>query len=338
MAVKFVEVVRSNLLESVHLGSLAVVHSDGRLLRSLGDIDRKTYFHSSAKPLQGIASLDAGIVEEFEMDLREIAMIISSHSGEREHIEALEGLSKKIGVNADSIECGISDPVGTDVLRELYTSGRSVGKLHCNCSGKHLGMLAACLAKGYPTADYHRKSHPIQERVKRVLTEFCAVPSDSVPDGIDGCTVPVYAFPLRNMALAYANLCNPDFLGGKYKKSQNYVLSAMTMYPEYVAGKRRLDTVLMKRFGSRVVCKVGAEGVYCAGLIGKATGIALKIEDGGLRAAGPAIIETLLQLGILNDEEAEGMREFWKPSLFNNKGEIIGEIRPVFRLPEKPQE
>lgn len=332
MSVKLVEVIRSNLVESVHLGSLAVVHSDGRLLHSLGDADRPTYFHSSAKPIQGIASLDAGIVEDFSLDLKEVAVIISSHSGESEHIEVLEGLMKKTGAGTDDMECGISDPVGTTVLRELFTSGRTISKLHCNCSGKHLGMLAACRVLGYSTKDYHRKNHPIQERVKRVISEFCKVPSESVADGVDGCTIPVYAVPLKNMALAYANLCNPDFMDGKYKKSQNYILSAMTMYPEYVAGKGRLDTVLMKRFGTRVICKVGAEGVYCAGLIGKSTGIAIKIEDGAIRATTPALLETLLQLGVLEDEEVEGMREFWKPSLFNNKAEVIGEIRPAFRL------
>lgn len=332
MSVKLVEVIRSNLIESVHRGSLAIVNSDGKLLHGLGDVDRPTYFHSSAKPLQGIASLDAGIVEKFGLDLKEVAIMISSHSGESEHIEVLGGLMKKIGIGTEALECGIADPIGSDVLRELYTAGRTISKLHCNCSGKHLGMLAACSAMGYSTKDYNQKNHPVQERVKRVITEFCGVPSERMADGIDGCTVPVYAVPLRNMALSFANLCNPDFLDGKYKKSQNYILSAMTMYPEYMAGKRRLDTVLMKRYGSRVIGKVGAEGVYCAGLIGKATGIAIKIEDGSARATSPVILETLLQMGILNDEEVEGMKEFWKPSLFNNKGEVIGEIRPSFGL------
>lgn len=332
MSVKLVQVMRSNLVESTHMGSLAVVNSEGGLLHSLGNPDRPTYFHSSAKPLQGVVATDAGIVEEFGLDLKEVAVIISSHSGESEHIGVLESLMEKIGVGTVDMECGIADPVGSNVLREIYTSGRAVTKLHCNCSGKHLGMLAACKVLGYPAKDYHRKDHPIQERVKRVISEFCSLPSESLADGVDGCAVPVFAVPLKNMALAYANLCNPDFMGGKYKKSQNYVLSAMTMYPEYVAGKERLDTVLMKRFGTRVICKAGAEGVYCAGLIGRSTGIAMKIEDGALRATTPVLLETLLQLGVLKDEEAEGMREFWKPSLYNNKAEVIGEIRPVFKI------
>lgn len=332
MSAKLVEVVRANLIESVHMGSLAVVSSAGGLLHGLGDVDRPTYFHSSAKPLQGIAALDAGIAEEYGLDLREIAVMISSHSGESEHIGVLEGIMEKIEVGEEALECGISDPVGRDVLKELYESGSALSKLHCNCSGKHLGMLAACKVKGYRTEDYHRKDHPVQERIKRVLAEFCGVSEESMADAVDGCTVPVYAVPLRNMALAYANLCDPGFMGGKYEKSQNYILSAMTLYPEYVAGKDRLDTVLMKRFGSRVVVKAGAEGVYCAGLIGRATGIALKIEDGALRAASPAIFEALLQLGVLSDEEAEDLNEFRRPPLLNNKGEAIGEIRPVFRL------
>ena len=146
------------------------------------------------------------------------------------------------------------------------------------------------------------------------------------------CSVPVFAMPLKNMAQAYANLCNPGFMDGKYSKSQNYVISAMTMYPEMVAGNGRIDTELMKRCGSRVIGKIGAEGVYCVGMLGQGKGAALKIEDGSARAVGPAAMELLVQLKLIDKAEAESMKEFWNPPVLNNKGEVAGEIRPVFKL------
>lgn len=326
-----VQMTRSGLVESIHQGNIVVTAANGEVIYKLGDSERMTYFHSSAKPIQGLAMLETGIAEKFGLDLREIALMISSHSGEKEHIEVLKKLMDKIGVDDEALECGIAEPVSREVVKELFTAGQCFTKLHVNCSGKHLAFIAACKAMGYPVKDYHRPDHPVQKIVSRVITEF----SGSKPNlitGVDGWSVPVFALPLKNMANSYANLCNPSFIDGKYSKSQNYITSAMTMYPEMVAGKGRLDTELMKRCGSRVIGKIGAEGVYCAGILGKGMGVAIKIEDGSLRAVGPAIMELLVQLDVITGDEAEAMKEHWHPDVLNNKGEIVGEIKSVFRL------
>ena len=55
-----------------------------------------------------------------------------------------------------------------------------------------------------------------------------------------------------------------------------------------VAGTDRFDTRLMEILGERAFIKVGAEGVYCAALPELGYGIALKIDDGGTRAAEAA--------------------------------------------------
>ena len=332
MPEKLVEMIRAELVESIHVGNIAVVASNGNVLYELGDSGRVTYFHSSAKPIQGISMLETGIVEKFKLDLREIALMISSHNGEKEHIEVLQSLMDKIGVADEALECGIAEPVSKDVLKELFTAGLSVTKLHCNCSGKHLGFLAASKVMGYPLEGYHKPDHPIQKSVRKVITDFCGAKPDYITNGVDGCSVPVFAMPLKNMAMSYANLCNPAFMDGKYSKSQNYITSAMTMYPEMIAGTDRIDTVLMKRCGSRVIGKIGAEGVYCAGILGKGIGAALKIEDGSHRAVGPAVMELLLQLKVITEDEAVSMKEFWNPPVLNNKGEVTGEIKPVFKL------
>ena len=332
MPEKLVEMIRSELVESVHEGNLVVAASSGNIIYELGDSERVTYFHSSAKPIQGIAMMETGIAEKFGLDLKEIALMISSHNGEKEHVDVLTGLMEKIGVGDEALECGIAEPVNRDVLKELYSAGLSVTRLHCNCSGKHLGFIAASKVMEYPLEGYHKPDHPIQKSVRKIITEFSGAKPDLISCGIDGCSVPVFAIPLRNMAVSYANLCNPGFMGGKYGKSQNYVTSAMTMYPEMVAGKGRIDTELMKRCGSRVIGKIGAEGVYCAGILGKGIGMAVKIEDGSTRAVGPVIMELLLQLEVITREEAEILKEFWNPQVLNNKGEVIGEIKPVFKL------
>lgn len=332
MSVKLVEMLRSNLVESTHAGCIVVMTSDGKMLHKLGDPERLTYFHSSAKPLQGIAMLETGIADKFCLNLKEIALLISSHSGEKEHIEVLKTLMEKLDVDETALECGIAEPVNKSVLKELFSTGQPISKLHCNCSGKHLGFIAASKVMGYTLEGYHRREHPIQKSVKKIIAEFSCMEPEAISNGIDGCTVPVFAIPLKHMALAYANLCDPCFMGSRYAKSQNYITSSMSMYPEMVAGEGRLDTVLMKLYGSRVIGKSGAEGVYCAGLPGKGTGVAVKIEDGSYRAVGPVIIDLLLQMKVIEEDEAENMKEFWNPPVVNNKGERIGELRAAFVL------
>ena len=327
-----VEVLRGNIVESIHRGNIVVVDCEGRILHRCGDIYHPTFMRSASKPIQAIAALEYGIAEEFGLDLAEIAIIMSSHSGEKIHLDVLKGVIRKLGIGIEDLQCGTHDPLGIDAARELISKGRTPNSLHCNCSGKHLGQLAASKLKGVPLEEYYKPGSGIQPEIKEILLRFSGVEEAQLKLGIDGCGLPVYCMPLENMALAYANLCNDNFMNGKYARSQNYVISAMTVHPEMIGGKGRFDTELMRHFGDRLVGKFGDEGVYCVGLIGKGTGIALKIEDGHTRAVGPAILETLRQLGIIKAEEMTPLKDFWNPPIMNHRGEFVGAIRAAFRL------
>lgn len=332
MTVKLVEVTRNGLVDCTHWGHLVVADFDGNILYRLGDPDRLTFFRSSFKPLQAIAAIEKGIVEEYKLGLEEIALIVSSHSGEKRHIEILKSIMEKTGIEEEQLECGIHDPYGKEAAKELYMSGESATRLHCNCSGKHLGMMAAVKAMGLPVKGYSALDHQIQNDIDEIIKHFCAVEPGNAKRGIDGCGAPVYAIPLKNIARGYANLCNPDLMEGRYKKSQNYVISAMTMYPLLVAGKDRFDTILMERFGDRLISKMGAEGIYCAGLPGKGVGMAIKIEDGNSRATAPTALRLFEKMGVISRDEYESMEEFANPAIRNHRGEKAGEIRAVFEL------
>ena len=332
MPVKLAEVYRGRVLESTHAGSIVAADSKGNILFTLGEPERKTFFHSAAKPLQSIAALEAGAVEKFGFDLKEIAIMMSSHSGQKEHIETLHGIMAKLGINEDTLQCGIHEPLDKEEAKELRAAGLLPTKLHCNCSGKHLSFIAASLTKGLPVEEYHFPDRILQNDVRKVISDFGRLQYEDIITGIDGCSVPVYGMPLVNMAIAYANLCSEDFLDGRYKKSQNYILSAMTMYPEMIAGRDRFDTEAMKFFGDRLITKMGAEGICCIGLVGKGTGIAIKIEDGSARAVEPVALETLLQMKILSQDEAVKLEKHRKPQILSHKGEKIGEVVADFKL------
>ncbi|MDP4181766.1 MAG: asparaginase [Bacillota bacterium] len=330
MPVRMVEALRAGVVESSHYGNAVVVDGDGRIICSEGDPERISFFRSTSKPLQAIYFIESGIAEKFNLDLKEIAVITSSHTGEKEHINTLKSILKKIGEDETVLKCGVHDPISKEACNEITLSGSKVSILHNNCSGKHLGFIATAKAKGYPIKDYYKSEHNVQVEAEKIILEFGDIRQDDFKRGFDGCGVPVIAAPLKNLAKAYANLCNDDFKEGKYKKSQSYLISAMSMYPEMVGGKGRVDTEIMKHFGSRIIGKIGDEAIFCAGIIGKAMGIAIKIEDGNMRALGPALMNLLLKLNIIDADETKDMMPIFKPVLTNHKGEIIGELRSVF--------
>lgn len=336
MSSKVVEVIRGDIVESLHRGSIAVVSSEGRLMYKLGTPERLTFFRSAAKPFIAITALECGIFDKYKLTLKEIAVMSSSHSGEKKHQDVLRSIMGKLGIGEEQLKCGAHEPICKTTAKELYLKGMEPSSIHCNCSGKHLAVIAAVKSRGLPVEDYYRFDHPIQELIKKVISEFSSTNISNIAGGIDGCGIRIYGVPLKNMALAYANLCSKSFMNGKYRKSQQCLIDAMTSYPEMVAGTDRLDNEMMKAYGDRIICKAGAEGVYCAGILDRTWGIALKIEDGNNRAAEPVILETVLQTGIITEKEMELLKKFWKPPLKNHKNEQVGIIKPVFNLVSTP--
>lgn len=101
----------------------------------------------------------------------------------------------------------------------------------------------------------------------------------------------------------------------------------MTTHPEMVAGDERICTDLMRMTGGRLIAKGGAEAVYCVGLTGKGIGIAMKSESGSSRGVGPAIIEILRLLGVLDASEVENLAAHYRPVVHNVAGTVVGEVR-----------
>jgi L-asparaginase II len=92
----------------------------------------------------------------------------------------------------------------------------------------------------------------------------------------------------------------------------------------------------MRAARGRVVSKVGAEGVYTAGINPckewpNGLGLALKIEDGDDKRARPTVVvEALRQLGVLRDESLEAVSRYAFFPVKNRRGDLVGEIRAAF--------
>jgi L-asparaginase II len=218
-------------------------------------------------------------------------------------------------------------------MRILRESGRQPTPIYNNCSGKHSGMLAQALYRGLSIDDYLDPRHPVQVAILTTLAEMGDLDPNGIEIGIDGCSVPCFAIPLRACALAFARLADPSALPALRRAAIERIVKAMTTYPEMVAGEDRLDTDLMRAAHGRVLSKGGAEGYHGMALIPKGLGIAMKIVDGnGQRGSGPAVIETLRQLGALDDQALEDLCAYRSSALTNHRNLEVGEIRPSVKL------
>ena len=100
----------------------------------------------------------------------------------------------------------------------------------------------------------------------------------------------------------------------------------------------RLAIGVMQAAGGRLVSKVGAEGVYAAGVLPcaewpRGLGLALKIEDGEDRRARPTVvIESLRQLGALDPAALEALEPYSSFPIRNHRGDHVGEVRANFEL------
>ena len=329
-----VEVTRGGRVESEHRGAIAVVDATGRLIAHLGDVSLVSYLRSSAKPFQLLPLIESGAADRLGFTDAELAVIAGSHSGEARHVAAVYSILNKIGLKEDALQCGVHVPFNAEAAKALHAAGLEPTVLYNNCSGKHAGMLAQAVDRGLSTHDYLDPHHPVQVTIRQRLAELGEVSVDDVRVGVDGCSAPCFALPLRAAALAFAKLA--DAGGQGQRTGLGRVAQVMMDHPEMVSGEGRLDTDLMRAAPGRVVSKGGAEGYHGMGVIqpgGPALGIAIKIADGdGRRGGNPVVIETLRQLGVLDDRALTALKGYHTWPIANHRGLEVGEVRANFIL------
>ncbi len=181
-------------------------------------------------------------------------------------------------------------------------------------------MLALARQLGVEPTGYVGKDHAVQREIARTIGRMCDVDLEGQPWGIDGCSVPTWAIPLKNLALGFARLCAPDFAAGQR------IISAVRAHPFMVAGSGDFDTLIMEAV-PRVFVKTGAEGVYCGCVPHAGLGIALKCDDGASRAAEVAMASVLANLPVWTDDERTILQAFRHHDLSNWRKLGVGEVR-----------
>jgi L-asparaginase II len=339
-------VTRGDRVESVHRGSVVVASPSGEVLSGIGDPDQFIYLRSSAKPLQLAPFVASGRFDEYGLGTEALAVMSASHAGEDRHVRTVQAILRTAGVGSSALQCGTHPPFDTETAHRLIRDGEEPTVLRHNCSGKHTGMVLFAKASGWPMDTYWHPDHPVQRLALETVSALSDVPIESIATATDGCGVVTFGMPLRGLAVAFARLADPAAVVDRpLREALTRIRDAMLEHPELVAGTERLDTLLMRAYPGRVVSKGGAEGVLAIGVLPGATGrdsaavgFAATLEDGNLgRRAGDVVAaEALRQLGLGQPERADRLAALAQPPIRDPRGEVSGEVRPVFRFGSTP--
>ena len=297
-----VEVVRNEMVESVHDGHLLILDSSGKDLLKIGDVDQLIYPRSAVKSLQASAMLRAGLKVSGE----QLALACASHAGSRAHLDVALSTLRSVGLDESALRNTPDKPL--DPAERAAWGDKAPTSLAANCSGKHSAMVATCAVNGWDLETYKNPEHPLQIAI---ATEFEKLSGEKITKvGVDGCGAALFAISLRALATAVRNLTL------SHEPINQEVVNACRNNPIMVSGVGRLPTILMQKVPGLFV-KDGAEGVMIMSTP-KGEVIVWKMSDGSQRGNSPLSVATLSHLGISVDLERENVM---------GDGQVVGEIR-----------
>jgi L-asparaginase II len=314
------EVTRGGIAESFHRGAWCIRLATGETLASAGDIARPIFPRSAIKALQALPLIGSGGADAFGLSEAEIALTCASHDGEAVHVDGARSILGKAHVPETCLACGAHWPEHKVTASQLILAGQKPTAIHNNCSGKHSGMLAQAQHLGASLVGYTAAEHPLQKRIAATLTAFSDFDVGHGARGVDGCSVPTWALPLTNLALAFARL-SADPSGQR-------IANAVRANPVMVGGTGAFDTKAMQAI-PRLFIKGGAEGVSCGFIPHAGIGFALKCDDGARRAADAAICGILNKLSCWTTAERDTLHGFANKPLKNWNGIPVGDLRAV---------
>jgi L-asparaginase II len=274
------------MVESQHFGAVVALERDGSIAFSIGDANTIVYPRSSMKPLQATAMVSAGL----DLPPQLLALVCASHDGRPEHLAAAREILKRAGLDESALGNTTDYPLDETAHEKAIREGKQRSSLQMNCSGKHSGMLATCVAAGWKhDLSYLSPDHPLQRHITAMIPSLAGEPAAHI--GVDGCGAPAHAMSLVGLARAFRSVAIAE-----PGTPQHRVAQAMTSHPEMVGGPTRDVTRLMQGVPG-LVAKDGAEAVFAVGLPdGRA--VALKVSDGANRARPPVMQAALARLGV----------------------------------------
>ena len=322
---------RGKHVENIHRADVVAVDCNRKILASIGNSHLPMFWRSAAKPFQALPFVKEGGMEKYGITDEELAILVSSHSGEEFHVKMIREILAKLGLTEEALDCGAIRPMSGKAFKNIVQAGEKPQAVHNPCSGKHTQILALALMNGFSIGGYTDPNHPAQRLIFDHIAMVTSMKPQDLDIGIDGCGVPVFYLPIFNMSLAYARLSSPH-LGdwGEYESAAKRIRDAMSKYPKILSGTGRIDEAVSEVTKGRIIAKCGADAVYCLAVKDANMGITFKIEDGSYHAIAPMVIGVLKWLDLLTRDEFAELDKRFPPVLKNIRGDVIGMIEMKF--------
>lgn len=299
---------RSGVAECLHHGTAVAVGADGTTVATLGDADVVVLPRSALKLLHAVALLEAGLDVDGEL----LAVVCGSHSAEPGHLAVVRRLLAHAGLDESDLDNTPDLPIDEQAALRWRAEHGGPARITQNCSGNHAGMLAGCVAAGWPTEGYTRADHPVQQAIAAAVERLTGWVDPHA--AVDGCGAPAFAVRLNGLARAFAAI-----VAAAPGTPESRVAAAVAGNPWLVGGTGRRNTLMMGAVPG-LVAKDGAEGVMAVALPGRGA-VAVKVWDGADRARGVLTAAGLRTLGIELDDDAPGVGE-----TVLGHGEVVGHV------------
>lgn len=309
---------RNGYTEEIHSG-IFLKYQNGKVVNSFGkDNDYPFFQRSCMKPMQFAAIYD--VVKAFDFTPQEIAVCSASHSGENFHIETILGILKKIGLDETYLLCPPQEPLNSEAKNELIKNNIKPRAIHNNCSGKHTAMLAYCVLKGLDVKNYNDISHPLQQHILNFVANICGKKLSEYEISRDGCTLPVIATPLKNLAQGFLTV----FTDEKYIELKNAVLK----YPYYFGGHGRTDSEITAS-SKNLIAKVGAGNLCCIADLDEKSCYVIKLSDGDNFARGVILTQFLKKT---KNADTKILEKLFPTTITDETGVQVGNIEVLCSL------
>ena len=328
---RLIDEYRGELLDLTHYGYIVVVNDKGEVIYSAGDPEAVVFYRSASKPIQALPVIAHKLDEKYGLTEEETVLFAGSHLGEDFHVAALKSIMEKSGLNPDDLIMKPGVPGLPAANEERIRKGLPKSKLYHNCSGKHAALMLTQREMGGDVKDYWKVDAVGEEEVLRTMSELSEYPMENVKIGIDGCGVPVFAYPIKNIAIAYKNLaCIDTIKDDTLREAAEKYVPRIHKYPHMMRGTGYLCSLI--NHDPNIVAKGGANSVYGIGLKKERLGIALKVKDGN-EVIWPIIIrEIFRQIGYYNEETNKMLLAQHSGVTVNDNDTPVVELKAVFTL------
>lgn len=322
---------RGGLLDLLHEGYVTVVDAQGKVVLHAGNPEATVYYRSASKPIQALPVIAHRLDEQFGLTDEESVIFSGSHLAEEFHVRALRSIIQKTGLDENDLIMKPTAPGSKPANEARIRAGLPPLPIYHNCSGKHLALMLTQRVLGGDVKDYWRVGSVGQREVLRTMSVLSEYPEEKFTIGIDGCGVPVFACPMKNIATAYKNLaCIDTIADDTLRDAAARYIPRIHQYPRMIRGTGYLCSRINE--DPNIIAKGGANGVYGIGLKKERLGISFKVKD-GTEAVWPLLVrEIFRQIGYFNPETDAMLLSLHDGLIRNDNDTVVGEVRTVFQL------